>query len=100
MFHIWGREGKTRLLFNHHVQLHVPATLLLVKMSQVHNEQVVGGGPRHDIDAWVKRRNSCPCRETNHDLLHVQPVASILYQLRYPSSEYVFLCNLYEPSRA
>ena len=75
MFRIWGREGKTRLLFNHHmqviVQLHVPTTLLLVEISQFHNEQVAGGGPRYAVDAWVKGRNSCPCRETNHDLLHV-----------------------------
>jgi hypothetical protein len=64
MFRIWEREGKTRLLFNHHmqviVQLHVPATILLAKMSQVHNEQVAGGGPNTVLTLGLREETRAP----------------------------------------
>jgi hypothetical protein len=43
-------------------------------------------GPRAGLDVVEKRNISCPYRESNPDLLVIQPVAWSLHQLSYPSS--------------
>lgn len=47
-------------------------------------------GPRVGLDASEKRWISCLCRKSNYISSVVKPVASSLYQIQYPDSDWEF----------